>query len=146
MAINSELTGKSYPPASYEVGREKIREFAYAVGDENPVYLDEEAAREAGFTDIVAPPMFAVVYSRGAVGPAILDPELGINLMMLVHGSQELQWQEPVVAGDVITTTATIDQIYSKKNLDFLVIRSESVNQDGKPVVTAFWTEIVRNV
>ncbi len=144
MAINTEAVGKSYPPDEYEVGREKIREYAYAVGDENPVYLEEEAAKEAGFDTIVAPPMFAVVYSAGALKHAILDPELGINLMMMVHGGQEFEWHDVVKSGDVITTTATIDEIYEKAGMDFIIIKSESVNQDGKPVVTARWTEIVR--
>lgn len=144
MAINTELVGKSYPPFEYEVGREKIREYAYAVGDENPVYLDVEAAKAAGFDAIVAPPMFAVVYSAGAMRQAILDPELGINLMMMVHGGQEFEWHDVVTSGDLITTTATIDEIYEKAGMDFLIVRSESVNQDGKPVVTARWTEIVR--
>lgn len=144
MAINSELAGKAYPPYEYEVGREKIREYAYAVGDENPIYLDEDAAKKAGFDGLVAPPMFAVVYSAGAMRQAILDPELGINLMMLVHGSQEFEWHEAVLSGDVITTTATLDQVYEKANMDFVAVKSESVNQDGKLVATGLWTEIVR--
>ena len=61
--------GKSYPPFDYEVGREKIREYANAIGASNPVHFEREAAREAGFRDVVAPPMFAVVYSAGSVGP-----------------------------------------------------------------------------
>lgn len=144
MAINSELAGKAYPPYEYEAGREKIREYAYAVGDENPIYLDEDAAKKAGFDGLVAPPMFAVVYSAGAMRQAILDPELGINLMMLVHGSQEFEWHEVVLSGDVITTTATLDQVYEKANMDFVAVKSESVNQDGKLVATGLWTEIVR--
>lgn len=144
MSVNYEAAGKEYSPQTYEVGREKIREYAYAVGDENPIYLDEQAAKDAGFKDIVAPPMFAVVYSKGALGQAILDPELQINLMMLVHGEQEFEWHDLVYAGDTITTKATIDQIYEKANMDFVVVKSESKNQDGKPVVTGTWTEIVR--
>jgi acyl dehydratase len=81
--------GKTYPAFEYEVGREKIREYANAVGESNPVHHDPAAAREAGFRNVVAPPMFCVVYSAGAMAPAILDPELAINLMLMVHGSQE---------------------------------------------------------
>ena len=136
--------GKTYPPFEYEVGREKIREYARAVGEDNPVHLDPEAARAAGFRNVVAPPMFAVVYSAPAVGPAILDPELGINLMMMVHGSQEFEWNEPVVAGDVITTEARIKDIYDKNGMKFYVFQSESKNQDGKTTVKGTWTNIVR--
>jgi acyl dehydratase len=136
--------GKTYPAFEYEVGREKIREYANAVGESNPVYHDPEAAREAGFRNVVAPPMFCVVYSAGAMRPAILDPELGINLMLMVHGSQEFEWDEPVMAGDVITTEAEIKEIFEKNGMKFYVFESESKNQDGLATVKGTWTNIVR--
>jgi acyl dehydratase len=136
--------GKTYPAFEYEVGREKIREYARAVGETNPVHHDPEAAREAGFRNVVAPPMFCVVYSAGAMGPAILDPELGINLMLMVHGSQEFEWEEPVVAGDLITTEARVKDVYEKNGMKFYVFESESKNQDGQTTVTGTWTNIVR--
>src|SRR4029453_2618748 len=101
---STEAVGKEYPPTTYEVGLEKIREYANAVGQAEPVHHDREAARGAGFRDVVAPPMFAVVYSSAALGPAILDPEVGINLTAMVHGGQEFAWGESVCAGDEITT------------------------------------------
>jgi acyl dehydratase len=146
VAVDTSKIGKSYPPAEYEVGREKVREYAAAVGEENPVHRDREAAREAGFRDVVAPPMFAVVYSAGAMAPAILDPELGINLMMMLHGSQEFVWGEPVCAGDTITTEATVRDIYEKDGRGFYVFESVSRNQDGQEVVRGTWTNIVRGV
>ena len=144
MAIKESLKGKTQPPFEYEVGREKIREYARAVGEENPVHLDPEAARAAGFSNVVAPPMFCVVYSAGAMGPAILDPELEINLMMMVHGGQQFEWFEPVVAGDTITTTATIKDLYEKDGKEFYVWESESKNQNGAVTVKGTWTNIVR--
>ena len=137
--------GKTWPAFEYEVGREKIREYAHAVGEENPVHHDPEAARAAGFRNVVAPPMFCVVYSAGAMGPAILDPEVGINLMMMVHGGQEFEWFEPVVAGDTITTQATLKDISEKNGMKFYVFESESHNQDGQPTVRATWTNIERS-
>lgn len=137
-------TGKTYPPHEYEVGREKIREYANAVGETDPVHHDRAAATEAGFRDVVAPPMFAVVYSAGAMTPAILDPELGINLMLMVHGGQEFVWSEPVCAGDTITTTATVKDLYEKDGKQFFVFESVSTNQDGAEVTRATWTNIVR--
>ena len=98
-------SGQDLPALAYEVGKEKIREYAHAVGEDNPVYFDRERRKEAGFRDVPAPPMFAVVYSAGAMGPAILDPEVGINFPMMVHGGQEFVWGEPVVPGDTISTT-----------------------------------------
>ena len=142
--MDTSKIGKEYPAADYEVGREKIREYANAVGEENPVHHDRDAAREAGFRDVVAPPMFVVVYSAGAMGPAILDPELGINLMMMLHGSQEFVWSEPVCAGDAITTEATLKDMYEKDGREFYVFESVSTNQDGQEVCRATWTNIVR--
>ena len=136
--------GKQYPPFEYEVGREKIREYSNAVGESDPVHHDPEAARAAGFRGVVAPPMFCVVYSAGAMGPAILDPETGINLMMMVHGGQEFEWGEPVCAGDTITTTARLADVSDKNGMTFYVFESESTNQDGKATVKGTWTNIVR--
>ena len=137
--------GKTYPPFEYEVGREKIREYANAVGEGNPVHHDPDAARSAGFRNVVAPPMFCVVYSAGAMGPAILDPETGINLMMMVHGGQEFEWFEPVVAGDTITTEVTLKDVSEKNGMKFYVFESQSRNQDGQPTVRATWTNIERS-
>jgi len=146
MPVKTEAIGKEYPETTYEVGLEKIREYANAVGQSEPVHHDREAARAAGFRDVVAPPMFAVVYSGPAMGPAILDPDVGINFATMVHGGQEFVWGEPVCAGDVITTRARVTEIYEKDGKGFYVFESVSTNQDGDEVVRATWTNIVRGV
>jgi acyl dehydratase len=146
MPVKTEAVGKEYPSVAYEVGREKIREYASAVGEDNPVHHDREAARAAGFRDVVAPPMFAVVYSGPAVGPGIFDPDVGINFAAMVHGSQEFVWGEPVCAGDEITTTARVGEIYERDGKGFYIFESVSTNQDGEEVVRATWTNIVRGV
>jgi acyl dehydratase len=138
--------GKTYPPLEYEVGREKIREYANAVGETDPAYFDRAAAQAAGFRDVVAPPMFTVVYAAGAVGPAIFDPEIGINFTMMVHGGQEFVWSEPVCAGDTITTTGTFKDHSEKDGKGFFVFETVSTNQDGAEVVRGTWTNIVRGV
>jgi acyl dehydratase len=144
--VDQAAKGKTYPPHEYEVGKEKIREYALAVGEESPVHFDRERARAEGFRDIPAPPMFAVVYSAGAVGPAVLDPEVGIDFAMMVHGGQEFEWGEPVCAGDTITTEASVKDIYERGEMDFYVFESVSRNQDGQEVVRGTWTNIVRRV
>ena len=146
MPVSTDAIGKEYPPVSYEVGREKIREYANAIGAENPVHHDRAAAEAAGFRNVVAPPMFCVVYSAPAVGPAVLDPEVGINLATMVHGGQEFVWGEPVCAGDEITTTAKVTEIYERDGKGFYVFESVSHNQDGDEVVRGTWTDIVRGV
>ena len=144
MPVDDSAKGKTYPPHAYEVGKEKIREYAQAVGEDNPVYFDREAAKAAGFRDVVAPPMFAVVYSSGAVAQGLVDPEVGINFAMLVHGGQEFEWGEPVCAGDTITTTAQVKDIHERGGMGFYVFESVSENQDGQEVVRGTWSNIVR--
>jgi len=146
MPVNKQAIGKTYEPLVYAVGREKIREYARAVGETNPVYLDVEAARAAGHADVVAPPMFAVVYSAPAVGPPIFDPELELNFAMMVHGGQEFEWGPLVVAGDEITTTVSVKDIREDEDRGYYVFESISTNQRGEQVCRGTWTQIVRGV
>ncbi|MGH2855917.1 MAG: MaoC family dehydratase N-terminal domain-containing protein [Solirubrobacteraceae bacterium] len=142
----SNAIGKTYPPSLYAVGREKIREYAYAVGETDPLYLDLDAARAAGYADLAAPPMFAVVYAGRAVTPALFDPELGIDFAHLVHGEQAFRWGPLVIAGDEIETNVTVKDIRERGGLEFFVFETESRNRDGATVCTGTWTNIVRPV
>jgi acyl dehydratase len=142
--VNTDAIGKTYPPLAYAVGREKVREFASAVGEENPLHHDPEAARAAGYADVVAPPMFAVVYAGRAMAPALFDPEVGIDFAHMVHGGQEFVWGPPVVAGDEVTTEVEVKDIADRGGLQFFVFESRSTNQDGETVCTGTWTDIVR--
>jgi acyl dehydratase len=144
--VKTEAKGKVYPPFEYEVGKEKIAEYARAVGEDNPVYFDREQARAAGFRDIPAPPMFAVVYAMGSVGPGLFDPDVGINFSMMVHGGQEFAWGEPVCSGDTISTSTTVKDIFEKDGKGFYVFESVSTNQLGQEVVRGTWTNIVRGI
>ena len=146
MALLTGAIGKSWPAFEYEVGREKIAEYARVLEIVNPVHFDREAARAAGYRDVVAPPMFAVVYSSGAVGPALFDPEVGMNFAAMVHGGQDFKWSEPVCSGDLITTVATLIDVYEKDGKGFYVFESASTNQNGDEVVRAIWTNIVKGV
>ena len=146
MPLETDAIGKTYPPFEYEVGKEKVGEYARAVGEENPVYFDRAAAKEAGFRDVPAPPMFAVVYSWGSVAMAAVDPELEMNLAMLVHGGQEFVWGEPVCSGDVISTVTSVKDISEKGGMGFYVFESASTNQDGQAVARGTWTNIIRGV
>jgi acyl dehydratase len=116
------------------------------IGFDQPVHYEEQAARAAGFRDVVAPPMFCVVYSAGSMGPVLFDPEVGMNFAAMVHGGQEFVWGEPVCSGDVITTTPSCTGIYEKDGKGFYVFETVSVNQNGEEVVRGTWTNIVRGV
>jgi len=146
MAIKTDAVGKSWPAFEYEVGREKIGEYCRVLEIQNPVHFEPEAARAKGFRNVVAPPMFCVVYSAGAMGPVLFDPDVELNFAAMVHGGQEFEWSEPVCSGDVISTTPTCLEIYEKDGRGYYVFGSTSVNQDGDEVVRGVWTNIVRGV
>jgi acyl dehydratase len=142
--LAGENVGKTWNGFTYEVGLEKIREYANAIGESGAVHHDRDAAREAGFSDVVAPPMFVVVYSAGAMGPVIFDPDVGMDFARMLHGSQEFVWGEPVCAGDVISTDVEWKDLSEKDDKQFFVFESVSRNQDGAEVARGTWTNIVR--
>jgi acyl dehydratase len=140
----SDAVGKSYPPTTYAVAREKIKEYALAVGETEPLYLDHDAARAAGHADVIAPPMFAVVYAGQAMTVPLFDPEVAIDFAHMVHGAQEFRWGPLVVAGDEIETSASVKDISHRAGLGFFVFETVSVNQRGETVCIGTWTNIVR--
>jgi len=142
--VNADAIGKAYPVSVYAVGREKVREYAHAVGETNPLYLNVAAAREAGYADVVAPPMFAVVFAGRAITPALFDPEVGIDFPKMLHGAQEFIWGPVVVAGDEIATTTSVKDISTRGGMTFFVFETDSRNQRGEIVCTGLWTNIVR--
>jgi acyl dehydratase len=144
MAVSTAAVGKTYTPVIYAVGREKIKEYALAVGESNPLHLDVEAARAAGYRDVVAPPMFAAVYCSPAITPAYFDPDVGIDFARLVHSGQEFTWGPLVVAGDEVTTTVTVTEITARGETGFYIFASASVNQDGESVCAGTWSNVVR--
>ena len=144
MAISTDAVGKTYAPATYAVGREKIREYALAVGETNPLHLDVAHARRKGYRDLVAPPMFCVVYCGAALGPVMFDPEVGIDFARLLHSAQEFRWGPLVVAGDEIATTMTVKDISARGEMGFYTFESVSTNQSGATVCVGTWSNIVR--
>jgi acyl dehydratase len=146
MSLKTDAAGKSWDPVSFAVESARITQYADAIGADSPLHRDAEAARASGFRDVVAPPMFCVVYSSPAMGPALFDPEVELNFAAMVHGGQEFEWDEPVCAGDEITTTVTCQSISERDDKGFYVFESVSANQDGAQTVKATWTNIVRGV
>jgi acyl dehydratase len=144
MSVQTTAVGKSYPAVTYAIGREKIREYAGAVGETNALHLDLDAARAAGHRDLVAPPMFVVVYAGQALRGPILDPEIGIDFSRMVHGGQEFVWGPLVIAGDEIETVATVASIEERAGNGFYSFETVSTNQDAQVVCRGTWTQIVR--
>ena len=144
MAIDTRYVGKTYPPYTYEVGKEKIKEYAKAIKNPDPHYVDEAFAKKSKYGTIIAPPTFAVVFGAYLVEPVFNDNELGLNLAMLVHGEQELEFFEVVRAGDSITTSARITDIRNKEKIDTISIEIDSRNQHGRNVCRGLYTFVVR--
>lgn len=146
MPLPVDKAGKRYPPVAYAVGREKIREYAESIGEFGPLHHSLDAARAAGHADLVAPPMFAVVYAGRAVRPAFFDPELELDFSMMVHGAQEFRWEQLVIAGDEIETEVEVTSIAQRQALGFYVFQSTSCNQRGELVCVGTWSNIVRGL
>src|ERR1044071_9621351 len=101
MGVSKEIEGRVYPPSPpYEVGREKIREFAEAINSWDPVHRDPEAARAKGYRDVIAPPTFAVIIAQRCDAQVIISPPPGIEFAPVVHGEQRFVHHRPIVAGD----------------------------------------------
>lgn len=143
MPLDPTYVGRSYPATEpYQVGREKIREFAAAIGASDPVHHDVAAAQSRGYRDVLAPPTFPVVLTMAASRQIIDDPALGIDYSRVVHGDQRFAYVRPVVAGDELVCVNTIEEITSRGGHDFLTTRTEVNTVAGEPVVTV-WSKLV---
>ena len=138
MALDPGLTGRSYPPSAvYEVGRAKIAEFADAIGDDDPVHRDADAARAAGHPDVIAPPTFAIVVTLGAADVVLGDADVSLDYSRVVHGEQRFSHHRPIRAGDRLVATTTIDAVRSVAGIDLLTTRVDVATDDGEEVCTA---------
>ncbi len=137
MPLNQALVGKEYPPIHYEVGREKLREFAIAVGETDPVYHDEEAARAAGHPDIPAVPTFPVVLSFRAGAVVYGDPDLGLDYSRVVHGEQEFRYERPIRAGDRLVAVGRVAAAERRGRHELLTITTTITTEAGEPVCEA---------
>ena len=138
MALDPELVGRSYPPSVvYEVGRAKIAEFATAIGADDPVHRDVEAARAAGHPDVIAPPTFAIVVSLEAAFVVLGDPDVSLDYSRVVHGEQKFVHHRPIRAGDRLVATTTIDAVRNVAGNDLLTTRVDLATEDGEAVCTA---------
>jgi acyl dehydratase len=144
VALDQSFIGRSYPPLPYDVGREKIREFADAIGDANPLYRDPVAARAAGHPDVIAPPTFATIINMRAIDAIVHDPELGLDYSKVVHGDQVFTHHRPIRAGDALLAVAHVDNVMSRAGNDFLSVRAEITTTGGEPVTTARATLVAR--
>jgi acyl dehydratase len=144
MPLDPSFVGRSWPPSQpYLVGREKIREFARAIGATDAEYHDPEAARAIGYADVVAPPTFPVVVTMSTSHQIVTDPELGMDYTRVVHGDQRFKYTRPVVAGDELVCVNSVEDITQRGGHDFITTRAEVTTEAGEPVLTA-WMKLVQ--
>lgn len=146
MPLNRALVGREYPTSdTYEVSRELIRRFADAIGDSNPAYTDVEAARQLGHPDVVAPPTFLTTLQfRFALEGPVVDPELGLDYSLVVHGEQRFVHHRPVHAGDVLTTSSSITDIRDAGRNELMTTRISVTDAAGEPVCDMYSTLVSR--
>jgi len=145
MGVNPQLAGRSYPPAAvYEVGRQKIAEFATAIGSDDPAHHDPEAARALGHPDVIAPPTFAIIVAQRAEAAIVHDPESGIDYARVVHGEERFSYRRPIVAGDRLVATPHVDAVREAGGHGMVTTRVEIATEAGEPVATALSTIVVR--
>jgi acyl dehydratase len=138
MAVNREFEGRTFAPGEpYEVSRVKIREFADAIGDLNPVFRDKDAAVAAGHPDVIAPPTFAIVVSMASRATAMSDPGFGLNYAMVVHGEERFEYARPIQAGDVLVATSTISGIRAVASNTMITTETDIATVAGEHVCTA---------
>ena len=139
MALNPEFIGRTYPASEpYLVGREKIREFAHSLGETSPLFFDVTAAQAAGYADVIAPPTFAIVISMVAGEKVVFDPELGLDYSRVVHGDQRFVHHRPIVAGDLLSSVVTVDDIRSVAGNDMITVKTEITDSTGGLVSTVY--------
>ena len=139
--------GKKFPSVTADVEKGRLRFFSKAIGENNPIYFDEEAAKNAGYTSIPVPPTFFFSLKMDVPNPFENYEKVGASLERILHANQEFTYHRSVVAGDTLTFESVISDIYDKKGgmLEFLVETTKVSNQLNKHVADMTTTLVVRN-
>ena len=145
--IDRRHIGRRFGASALPIERSRLRFFAKAIGETDPIYTDEAAARAAGHADLPAPPtfLFAAELDSGATDRMLAD--LGVSIANILHGEQSFSYHRTACAGDVITVDSTITDIYDKKGgaLEFIVKASRAVNQRDELVAELRTVIVVKN-
>jgi acyl dehydratase len=131
--IDRRFIGHTMEPFSVPVEAGRLRFFAKATGQVDPVYTDTAAARDAGHRDLPVPPTFLFCLEMEGPNPAAIRELLKLDYRRLLHGEQQFSYHAMAHAGDVLTFEQRIDDIYDKKDgaLEFVVRRTRVSNQHG---------------
>ena len=143
MAIAKDIIGTHYRyPDHFEVGREKVREFARAVKDEHPAHYNEDAAKEIGYDALVASLTFLAVAGRKVQLEIFEQFAIPINMERVLHRDQKITFHRPILAGDKLFFDSYLDSVIEAHGTVVTEIRGEASDAEGKPVVTSIVTVI----
>ena len=138
ISINTSIKGKEYAPYVVHVERGKIKEFARAIGDLSPFYLDDEVGRASPWGDIIAPPTFAITFRDERADTASLLKDLGTDISRILHGEQEFEHYKPIRPGDTLLCRGRISDIYGKSGKSgpmAFVVRETTITDTDHDVV-----------
>jgi acyl dehydratase len=145
MAVNAEFAGRTYPASGpYAVDAAMLAAFAHAVGSKDPVHTDAEAAKQAGYRDVIAPPTFAVTLAQQCEAQYIEDPDAGVDFSRVVHGEERFIHHRPITAGDEVLGTLTVDSLREAGGHAMITTRTELTTTSGEQLCTALSTIVVR--
>ena len=139
MPLNTACVGREYPPVTINVTLDAMQKYARAYNDDNPAFFDASRA-----TGIVAPPMFGVTVTWDALMKAMMDPDLHVDLLRLVHGEQDMEFPNPIRPGDVNTANAKIVSIETKATGETMTVELNAANQKGQPVQKTLFIIFIR--
>ncbi len=145
--IDKKWIGHELQASVLPIERSRLRFFAKAIGETDPVYTNAAAARDAGYPDLPAPPtfLFAAELDSGATDKLL--SELAIPIAKLLHGEQSFTYGQTACVGDTVTVRSTVTDIYDKKNgaLEFVVKTSRATNQRDELVAVLRTVLVCRN-
>jgi acyl dehydratase len=146
--VNMDVKGKAYAPFVVTVERGKIKEFARAIGDLSPFYLDDAVGRASEWGDIVAPPTFAITFRDENADTGVLLRDLGVDISRILHGEQEFEHYKPIRPGETYLCQTRVSDIYEKAGrsgpMAFVVRETAVVDSDNEIVCLARSTTVVR--
>ncbi|MFD6057668.1 acyl dehydratase [Rhodococcus wratislaviensis] len=147
MSLDRSVIGREFPAVSLLITRSRLQNFAKATGQHDPVYLDPDAAKQAGHRDLPVPPTFVFGIELEAPNPFAFLEDLDVDLRTVLHGEQQFDYHRMAYAGDELTAASRITDIYEKKGglLEFIVRETTVTNQDGARVAVMRGVTVVQN-
>ena len=139
ITVNKDVKGKEYPPFVVTVERGKIKEFARAIGDLSPFYLDDAVGRSSEWGDIVAPPTFAITFRDDNADTGTVLKDLGVDISRILHGEQEFESYKPIRPGETYMCRSRITDIYEKTGRSgamAFVVREMTVTDPDNEIVS----------